>query len=176
MDDYSKGRSGDAYNPYAAPSSTSDDGYFWHDGADDQILASRGSRLGAAMIDGLAWVVILVPVFALAVMESGAALLGAVGVVAVLVLAGLNLVWLSRYGQSIGKRVVKIRIVRDDGSKATLGRIVFLRIMVPQMIAGLPGVGPLFGFIDTMFIFREDQRCIHDLIADTKVIVAGDDV
>jgi hypothetical protein len=29
---------------------------------------------------------------------------------------------------------------------------------------------PLYGIVDACFIFREDQRCLHDLIADTTVV------
>jgi uncharacterized RDD family membrane protein YckC len=34
----------------------------------------------------------------------------------------------------------------------------------------LIGIIPLFGLVDILFIFREDKRCIHDLIAGTRVI------
>ena len=32
------------------------------------------------------------------------------------------------------------------------------------------GIVPLFGIVDVLFIFREDRRCIHDMIAGTRVI------
>ncbi|MEE2658000.1 MAG: hypothetical protein VX733_05800 [Candidatus Latescibacterota bacterium] len=35
------------------------------------------------------------------------------------------------------------------------------------------GVFPLYGFIDALFIYREDHRCIHDLIAGTRVVYAS---
>lgn len=34
----------------------------------------------------------------------------------------------------------------------------------------IPAIGQLFAVIDTLCIFWEDRRCIHDLIAGTKVV------
>jgi len=31
----------------------------------------------------------------------------------------------------------------------------------------------LIGVVDTLFIFRRDRRCLHDLIADTIVVMDG---
>jgi hypothetical protein len=31
-------------------------------------------------------------------------------------------------------------------------------------------VVPFYGIIDPCLIFREDNRCVHDLLADTTVI------
>ena len=33
-------------------------------------------------------------------------------------------------------------------------------------------VGQIVGIVDSIFIFRKDKRCLHDLIADTRVIKA----
>jgi hypothetical protein len=45
-----------------------------------------------------------------------------------------------------------------------------MRSILPGLIGGIPGVGPIFRIVDILFIFREDQRCIHDLMAGTTVI------
>ena len=34
----------------------------------------------------------------------------------------------------------------------------------------IPVLGPLFSLVNVCFIFREDRRCIHDLIAGTQVV------
>jgi len=38
---------------------------------------------------------------------------------------------------------------------------------VPLLLAILPG----FMLLDPLFILRRDRRCLHDLIAGTKVVV-----
>jgi uncharacterized RDD family membrane protein YckC len=83
-----------------------------------------------------------------------------------------NLLWLHKYGQTIGKRIMKVRIVRNDATRAGLARIFFLRMMVPGIIGAIPIVGHLFSLVNICFIFRDDRRCIHDLIADTVVVKA----
>jgi uncharacterized RDD family membrane protein YckC len=65
-----------------------------------------------------------------------------------------------------------IKIVRNDGSRAGLGRIFWLRMFVPGLVGAIPLVGGLFGLIDPLFIFGEEKRCLHDLIADTIVVTA----
>ena len=74
----------------------------------------------------------------------------------------------ARYGQTMGKRVLEIKVVRSDGSQASLGRIFWLR----NVVNGLLGIIPLYGIIDTLLIFGVRRQCIHDLIADTIVVRA----
>lgn len=72
-----------------------------------------------------------------------------------------------RYGQSVGKRLFKIKVVRTDGSPVELWRIILLRNVALQVAAQLCG---FVGLIDALMIFGEEQRCLHDLIAETIVI------
>lgn len=80
--------------------------------------------------------------------------------------------WLvANNGQSIGKRLVGIKIVRTDGSRASLARIFLLR----NVVSGLPNLLPYLGLlyqliIDPIFIFQDSRRCLHDMIADTIVV------
>jgi uncharacterized RDD family membrane protein YckC len=37
---------------------------------------------------------------------------------------------------------------------------------------GILGLIPLYAIVDALFIFRGDRRCIHDMIAGTRVIEA----
>ncbi|WP_395339467.1 RDD family protein [Ningiella sp. W23] len=79
---------------------------------------------------------------------------------------------LYRYGQTIGKRFLKIKIVRRDGSRASFRRLLSLRIVLIQLLYQVPLAGSVFSLVNALFIFREDRRCIHDMIADTIVIDA----
>ena len=141
---------------------------------DSFVLASRNARLRAHVIDSLLYGVcligILMAAFAGTLRTAGGVAL--VGVLAALALFVVNLVLLHRHGQSVGKRVVGIRIVRSDGSRCTLARIVALRMVIPVSISLIPIVGYVFGLLDPLAIFREDLRCIHDHLADTIVVDA----
>ena len=97
---------------------------------------------------------------------GGAMLLSAL---LVLVLIVVQTVLLSSHGQTLGKRWLKIRIVRVNGEPAGFAHAVLLRIVLMGLINALVGIVSL---IDPLFIFREDRRCLHDLIADTTVIDA----
>ncbi len=78
-----------------------------------------------------------------------------------------QLVLLATHGQTIGKRLFKSRIVRDDddrnGGPATN---VLLRTVVAEFLWVIPG----YVAVDNLFIFRRSRRCVHDYIAGTKVI------
>jgi len=73
-------------------------------------------------------------------------------------------------GQSIGKRLVGIKIVRTDGSRASLARIFLLRNVVNAAPNLLPYVGWLYQLIDPLFIYQDSRQCLHDRIADTIVV------
>ena len=76
-------------------------------------------------------------------------------------------------GASLGAAAwAKVRVVRTDGSPASLGRQIGLRYIVNAIPGAIPMVGSVYGLVDILFIFRGDRRCIHDMIADTKVVVA----
>ncbi len=144
-------------------------------------LADRGSRFVAQLLNGLVCIPagILVGV-AVGFSEQNtgggmnvvAAICIVIGIIYMIALLVINLRLLGREGQSLGKKWAKIRIVRTDGSKASLGRLIGLRYIVNGLIGAVPGIGGIYGLVNILFIFRDDRRCIHDLIADTKVVTA----
>ena len=95
----------------------------------------------------------------------------------------LNVVLLHRFGQTVGKRVVGTRVVRLDGDRVSLGRFVFLRGLVlwglgviVDILLGSSNLrleGWLGATVDGLFILRADRRCLHDLIAGTRVVTAA---
>ncbi|MBI2313690.1 MAG: RDD family protein [Betaproteobacteria bacterium] len=159
-------------NPYQAPASHVDD--VTESGAIE--LAARGTRLRAFVIDGLLGVIAggLTGFGAAALSDqaTGAAILLGAGILLLIVLVIANLVLLYTRGQTIGKRVLGIRIVRPDGERAGFARLFFLRYLIPGAIQGIDYVGGVFFLVDSLFIFREPRRCIHDYLADTIVIKA----
>lgn len=77
---------------------------------------------------------------------------------------------LVRHGQTLGKALLKIRIVRGDGSRASAARLIGLRYGVMSVANVLPVVAMVFGLPDLLLIFGKSRRCLHDVIADTLVV------
>ena len=153
-------------------------------------LASRLSRLGAAILDGLiVGALVYTPLIvtgglsaAMAeVMRTGnnsaiyGVFLSGGGAVSLLLLIGWALYTfrlVAANGQTIAKKLVGIKVVRSDGTRATVGRIFWLRNVVNTLISLIPLVGAFYGLIDILFIFTERKQCLHDKIADTIVVDA----
>ena len=60
----------------------------------------------------------------------------------------------------------------SDGSKASLARIFWLRNVVNGLPSFIPIVSLIYWLVDTLMIFGESRRCLHDRIADTIVVKA----
>jgi uncharacterized RDD family membrane protein YckC len=82
----------------------------------------------------------------------------------------VNCVMVHQSGQTIGKRMLEIAMVRTDGSPITLLRYIFLRVVPVVLLGMIPLVGRFVGLIDPLLIFGKERRCLHDLIADTIVV------
>jgi uncharacterized RDD family membrane protein YckC len=166
-------------NPYAPPLASVRDIAEAHAA---NAPADRGTRLGAALLDGIIFGAMAYAPFAFVLVFSRSARTGAgdsrvdpiVALGVVLTLVGFG-VWcwltISRMkanGQSIAKKYLGIKVVRTDGSPVSLGRLIGLR----NVVNGVLGVVPLYGIVDMLFIFGESRRCLHDKIADTIVVKA----
>jgi uncharacterized RDD family membrane protein YckC len=141
----------------------------------DHVLAPRATRLGAVLIDAGAAVFAAVPGFVMILVyeyDYDMELLGLLLMIGgFLGVAGYNIYLLSVQGQTIGKRALNIRIVReDDGTNPGFGRAVALRGFLPGAIGAIPAIGWIFSLANPLFIFGPDRRCIHDYIAGTCVI------
>lgn len=141
-------------------------------------LAGRWSRLGAAIIDGLLALVILWCISLLSPfnvfkpsLEGGLMVVMVkntlVGFVIFVILHGYLL---QTRGQTIGKMLLGIRILRTDGSRATLARLAGLRYFANSVLALIPVIGWLYGLLDSLMIFRQSRKCLHDNLADTIVV------
>jgi uncharacterized RDD family membrane protein YckC len=145
-----------------------------------QRLAERGTRLAAVLLDGVLMIpAAIVGGIGAAVGRGSDGKPGAVFGIAmalvglwIIAVAVYQIYLLSTKGQTVGKRWMKIRIVKLDGSAPGFVHAVLLRIFVNALIGFVPYLGAIYSLVDTLFIFREDRRCIHDLIASTRVVVA----
>lgn len=167
------------FNPYSSPQAAGQDSPFGSQGKQLRT-ADLGKRFLGALVDGLAGVIIL-PGYALMIFgaeqgnggEMPAMALAGMGWVVVtgLALMVLQIYLLATRSQSLGKVVMKTQIVDvNTGQPAGFVACFLLRALVNGLIGGIPCVGPIYSLTDICFIFREDRRCIHDLIASTVVV------
>ena len=164
-------------NPYAAPAA-----FVADDAPREQLLADRGVRLAAALLDGLFVGFSVLPmaiafVWALDAngqpqFRAGQVLALGLGGLLVLALLAWNCVLLQRNGQTVAKKMLGIRGVRRDGSHCGLARIFFARYLPVTVLSVIPFIGSLVSLVDALLIFRDDRRCLHDEIADTIVVTA----
>ncbi|SVB61050.1 uncharacterized protein METZ01_LOCUS213904 [marine metagenome] len=143
-------------------------------------LAGRGRRLGAYLIDLIIAGIVLV---ILAVLNIGISfedvardpmtqqMSTAGGIAYLVIFMVINGYLLVTKGQTLGKLALDIRIVdAASNGAATAVKILGLRYVLVMLVGAIPIIGGLLGIIDFLFIFREDRRCVHDLIAGTKVV------
>jgi uncharacterized RDD family membrane protein YckC len=165
-------------------------------------LADRSQRLFAVIVDLLIGFVLYIPGLVSVVRNwdrTAPPLVNVANARVGLMVSGVlfcillivTIVLVARYGQTIGKRALGIRVARPDGSKASLGRIFWLRNVVNGVLGALVGgiIGAILGFmgvtglwtallgylyplVDTLMIFGETRQCLHDRIADTIVVKA----
>ncbi len=153
-------------------------------------LASRISRLGAAILDSIIiGALVYTPlIFSGALstamaeaMRTGNTLafwgvfMSGAGMVSLLLVVGWAVITfrlVAANGQTIAKKLIGIKVVRSDGSRATVGRIFWLRNVVNTLISMIPLIGGIYAIVDSLFIFTERKQCLHDKIADTIVVNA----
>ncbi len=127
--------------------------------------ASRVERLLAALIDGV--IVAVITMVLMMIVRSQSVFLN--GVLFAAIYVGINWKFVQE-GQTIGKKVMNLRIVRKSGAPIAANDIV-IRRMLPVLGANIvPYVGWIAVLVDNLLIFREGENTFHDDIADTKVI------
>jgi len=182
----------DQANRYAAPQAEVED---VNDDSEIGQLAGRGERLGAAVLDGvIAVIAVWIPMLIgfgftgfktlIQIARGGRDAVPAdidwsslftglaIGMVGLLAVLGVNIYFVVKNRQTIGKKLMGIKVVRSDGSQISIARLFWLRNVVNALPGVLPFVGNLYGLVDHLFIFGEQRRCVHDYIADTIVVKA----
>jgi len=142
-----------------------------------KALASRWARLGASIVDTIILMVIFLPImFLFGIFDTISAgeepgflvMLGMAGV-SIVIFVILNGKLLVNHGQTIAKRLFNIKIVLVDDNQADLTALL-KRYGFSMLVPQIPLIGTVIGFINVLFIFSSSKRCLHDLIANTKVI------
>ena len=166
------------YNPYAPPVAGSEQPMYGMD-MEMQVLASRGTRLGAKIVDGLLSLAAALPGIIIGAIAMGAmgedegimVMLG-IGGLGALALGIYQIYLISTTGQTLAKKWMGIRIVKLDGELPGFVHGWLLRNFVMGLISNIPFVGPIVSLVNPLMIFGDERRCLHDHIAGTKVIVA----
>ena len=152
-------------------------------------LAGRGARTGAAFINAAIYGCCLLPgmlMMSAKVVAQGArtidqldpaTLVGSTHVMQLGLFAALAVqtCMLAIRSQNIGMLLVGLRVVRiSDDQPAGFVYGSLLRFLVPISPIFMSGLISILGLVllcvDYCFMFRDDRRCLHDLIAGTKVI------
>ncbi|ENN9982529.1 RDD family protein [Vibrio vulnificus] len=144
------------------------------------LLASRWSRVGAAIIDSVVLGIVMLP---LAYFTGGFDGLvqdppvePSFSYQVVMALLGFSLYcvvnWklLGQSGQTVGKKAMKIKVVNIDGSQAKVQDLVFKRYAFMVFISYIPLVGGILNLINLIMIFGKQKRALHDRVAKTRVI------
>jgi uncharacterized RDD family membrane protein YckC len=147
-------------------------------------VAGIGSRFLAALVDTFIIALIQIVVYAVLILIVSAALdgsgedIGGTWLLAVGVLVSFVMLWgyylffeLMWNGQTPGKRMVKLRVIRADGMPVTLSEVLIRNLV--RLVDFLP-ISYGFGVI-AMFVSKQSQR-LGDLAAGTLVVFDQTDV
>lgn len=141
--------------------------------------ASRWVRYWASMIDGalmfgLVWIVFTTTPALEGVVVDGP---DSAPFVIALAFSGLGVFLLlhgfllATAGQTIGKRLLGTRMVdARTGARPPFMKMFLLRYVILGLLGSTAFVGHLVALVDALFIFRRDRRCLHDLMAGTRVV------
>jgi uncharacterized RDD family membrane protein YckC len=165
-----------APNPYAPPKTPVPDPVETDSGPN--TLATRGRRAVAASVDSMVAMLLSVPLVLhfkfVDHLLQGEDISQGVEIefeaLGFLLFMLVNAYFLAKNGQTLGKKLVGIRIATLEGGIPELWRIIALRYAPISIATMLPYVGYALYTLDVLFIYRADRRCIHDLIAGTQVL------
>ncbi len=148
--------------------------------AESGELATLSERFAGAFIDGLIILPIVLPLAFGAGLVIGSALgdslitnlLASVvgGLIGMGTFAALHGYLLATRGQTIGKVVMKTKIVNEAGNLLPFNELFLKRYVIIMVISMIPFVGGLIGIVNALCVFRGNRKCLHDDFAGTKVI------
>jgi len=139
-------------------------------------LSTRMQRLIASIIDGLSLLVVVLPLMYFIETPSisdnilDLLLYGLFfSIVCIAFFLLINYKFLVNDGQTIGKKILKIKIVNLEGDVPSK-KSLLMRYGVYFLLQNIPFIGYILNLLNILFIFGKDKRCGHDYIAKTIVI------
>jgi uncharacterized RDD family membrane protein YckC len=154
------------------------------------MLAGWWSRVGAALVDGvivgIGGIVLLIAITApfsigffadenVGVVSIIAGLLFATMCVSIVALLYAPAMMARTNGQTLGRMVVGIRVVRASGEQMTFGFAMLREVAVKALLFGIAGslTFGLANLADVLWpLWDEENRALHDFVVDTRVIRA----
>jgi uncharacterized RDD family membrane protein YckC len=140
-------------------------------------LGNRGKRLVARIVDAL---IVGIPVYALSGLAWGRYDLADTGetygqsLIYAVVYLVYQVVFLTRDGQSLGKKLMKLRVgMLSDGSTPT-SQAALKREATYALVPLLPCCGSIFWLVNVLWCLWDKpyQQCLHDKAAHTVVVAA----
>jgi uncharacterized RDD family membrane protein YckC len=145
-------------------------------------LATWWSRVGAALLDGIFAFLPLIIAIPFAASDSSGLHVVA-GILAILWFAWSFFIYYpvfmqragERNGQSLGKQVAGIRVIRDGGEPMNYGWALLRQFVVIYLLFGV--LGSIFFSIPILLdylwpLWDESNRALHDMIVSTHVVRA----
>jgi len=131
-------------------------------------LASFKSRALAVFLDIFILMVIFLPVNIFRSVDSGSVYLYTVYSLLIFIQVYL----LDQSGQTIGKKILKIRISQfhKPNEPVSFFKIIILRFVINGLVYFIPIVGLIYLALDYGLALFKPRRCIHDYLAGTVVI------
>lgn len=149
---------------------------------DPAALAGWGSRFAAFLID-VVFVVVLIAVplviwGVLWALTNSTAVAVLVGIVATAAAIAISLAYapytMRGDGQTPGKKLVGIRVVRDDGAEVTLGWAALRELAVKGLLFGTIGGSFLLPWLANYLwpLVDDENRALHDMLVKSHVVKA----
>lgn len=146
--------------------------------APDPDAAPVLRRVGAALMDVVVMAGMYLAAFSVVASiaspgEEGGALV-AVIVVGVVLLGAYNIVPVARTGQTLGKRLMKVRVVDAESRGPVTPRVAVRRYAIPVVLASLGAQLPvmLALLLGLSFLFAQNRVSLLDRLARTRVVAA----
>jgi len=138
-------------------------------------LASRFARLQAIIIDiiGVSFIsmIVMLPTMIFKINTVIPLFLTQIimFILGLVIFYFLNRKSLINDGQTMGKSILKIKIVNADYTSAS-EQTLLKRYSLLFLPSTIPFVGAWISVVNCLFIFTKDKRCIHDIMTKTIVV------
>lgn len=150
------------------------------DGRIELELATPWQRIAAYLINTVIYIALFIPML-IGISNSSEWISIPISMAPLLAWSIYQAVIMSKYGQSFGKKIMKIRVADLEGNNPGFVGTVLLREVVFNFVLSVIGMIPVLGVLVTlgvplalvvMLFTDRDRRTLQDILAKTIVIKA----